>query len=139
MAPDSPESFQKIADVLTNSLKKGFQEVCPERYGAPLSLRRVDDSSDSQTVSFALEGRIELHIHVTVTHVGGNVYDIETKVEDGDVQCFTYSEPDASGSSLSIAPYLGRKIAKHLLDEVERHLGKKILCNQIDELVSSAA
>lgn len=139
MVADSPESFQKIADVLTNSLKKSFQEVCPDRYGAPLTLRRVDDASTSHTVSFTIDGPVDFHIHVTVSHVGGNVYDIATQVEDGDVHCFTYSEPHASGSSLSIAPYLGKKIATHILDEVEKHLGKQILCDQMQQEVGSTA
>jgi hypothetical protein len=29
-----------------------------------------------------------------------------------------------------MGPYLGKKIARHLLDEVERHLGKKVLRDQ---------
>jgi hypothetical protein len=73
---------------------------------------------------------------VTVVHVGGNVYDIATQVEDGDVRRFTYSEPAASGSSLSIAPYLGKKVAEHVLDEVEQRLGKKVLR---DEMTSEMA
>lgn len=128
----SPESFQQITDVLSESLKQAFDEVCPERYGGPLTLHQIDEPETEKTVSFQIEGpkTVELPIRVTVSHVGGNVYDIGTQVEEGPVRRFTYSEPDASGSSLSIAPYLGKKIACHLLDEVERHLGKKILRDQ---------
>ncbi len=129
MPTDSPESFRQIADVLSHSLQNAFEEVCPKRYGSPLSLTRLDTPDNASTVSFRIEGAdsISLHIHVTVSHVGGNVYDIATQVEDGPTQEFTYSEPDCSGSSLSIAPYLGEKIARHLLDEVEQHLGKILL------------
>jgi hypothetical protein len=52
-------------------------------------------------------------------------------VEGGDARRFTYSEPASSGSSLSIAPYLGKKIARHVLDEVEQRLGKKLLRNRM--------
>jgi hypothetical protein len=135
MQTNSPESFRQITDVLTESLKQAFNEVCPKRYGAPLILRRIDDPDTPDRVSFGLEGSdaITLQIHVTISHVGGNVYDIGTQVEEGPVRRFTYSEPDASGSSLSIAPYLGKKIAKHILDEVEQRLGKQILRAQMVE------
>jgi hypothetical protein len=133
MTTDSPDSFRRITDVLSQSLDKAFGEVCPKRYGAPLELQRTDNPSDPQTVAFRIEGprSIALKIQVTITHVGGNVFDIATQVEDGRVRRFTYSEPASSGSSLSIAPYLGKKIAKHVLDEVEKRLGKKLLRNQI--------
>jgi hypothetical protein len=133
MQTNSPDSFRQITDVLTKSLKQAFNEVCPQRYGAPLTLRRIDEPDAAQRVSFELDGAdtITLQIHVTIRHVGGNVYDIGTQVEDGPERCFTYSEPDASGSSLSIAPYLGKKIAKHILDEVEQRLGKRILRAQM--------
>src|SRR6056297_100666 len=134
MPTRSPASFQQITDVLSQSLKQAFEVMCPKRYGAPLKLNRIDDPADDQTVSFTLEGpnTRALHIEVSITHVGGNVYDIATQVEDGDVRRFTYSEPASSGSSLSIAPYLGKKIAKHLLDTVEQRLGKKVLQDQME-------
>jgi len=53
------------------------------------------------------------------------------QVEEGPVRRFTYSEPDTSGSSLSIAPYLGKKIAERILDEVEQRLGKQVLRTQM--------
>lgn len=133
MITDSPDSFRQITDVLSESLDKAFEEVCPKRYGAPLELQRSDTPSDPQSVIFRIEGppSIALEIQVTISHVGGNVYDIATQVEDGPVRRFTYSEPASSGSSLSIAPYLGKKIANHVLDEVEQRLGKKLLSNQV--------
>lgn len=134
MPTRSPASFQQVTDVLSQSLKQAFEVMCPKRYGAPLELNRIDDPADDQTVSFTLEGpyTTTLRIDVGITHVGGNVYDISTQVEDGDVRRFTYSEPASSGSSLSIAPYLGKKIAKHLLDTVEQRLGKRILQDQME-------
>jgi hypothetical protein len=125
--------LRQITEVLSRSLKQAFDEVCPERYGGPLALRRIDAPAQDPTVSFCLEApsAIALRIDVTITHVGGNVYDLTTQVEDGDVRRFTYSEPAASGSSLSIAPYLGQKIARAVLDEVEQQLGKKLLQDQM--------
>jgi hypothetical protein len=133
MPADASSSFRQITDVLSQSLKQAFEEVCPERYGAPLTLTRVSSPESDSTVSFRIEEAetVALRIHVTVSHVGGNVYDIVTQVEDGPVRRFTYSEPDQSGSSLSMAPYLGTKIARHLLNEVERRLGKFLLRDQI--------
>lgn len=137
MPANPPASLRHVTDVLSKTLKQAFDEVCPRRYGAPLTLRPIDPA-DEQTVAFALEGpgTTRLRIDVTVVHVGGNVYDIATQVEDGDVRRFTYSEPAASGSSLSIAPYLGKKVAEHVLDEVEQRLGKKVLR---DEMTSEMA
>ena len=132
---DSTGSFRQITDVLANSLQQAFDEVCPKRYGGALTLRRRDDPSDEQTVTLAIDGpdTLALEIHVTISHVGGNVYDIAIQVEDGEVQRFTYSEPASSGSSLSIAPYLGKKIARHVLNDVEQRLGKQILRSQMEE------
>jgi len=126
-------SLRQITEVLSQSLKQAFDEVCPKRYGSPLELEQIDVSSPDPTVSFDLEGpeAIALRIDIAIAHVGGNVYDITTQVEDGDVRRFTYSKPAASGSSLSIAPYLGQKIARFVLDEVEQQLGKKLLQNQM--------
>lgn len=134
MTTDSPDSFHRITDVLSQSLEQAFDEVCPERYGAPLQLQRIDDPSEPRTVTFGIKGPTEtgLKIHVTVTHVGGNVYDVAAQVEEGAARRFTYSEPAASGSSLSIAPYLGKKIATYVLDEVEQQLGKKLLRNEVE-------
>jgi hypothetical protein len=136
MPADSPESFHRIADVLSRSLEHAFEEVCPERYGASLTLHQVE-APDDQTVCFRIDGPtpITIDIRVSVFHVGGNVYDIAAQVEDEPVGRFTYSEPDTSGSSLSLAPYLGKKVARHLLDEVERCLGKAILQRQMVEEV----
>jgi hypothetical protein len=133
MSSRSPDSFRQITDVLSRSLKQAFDEVCPERYGGPLTLRRAEPPSDAPGVSFRIDGpkAIELQIQVRVSHVGGNVYDISTQVEDGSTRCFTFSEPDRSGSSLSFAPYLGKKIARHLLDEVEQRLGQEVLREQV--------
>lgn len=132
---DSTGSFRQITDVLAKSLQQAFDEVCPKRYGGALTLRRRDDPADPRTVTLGIDGpdTIALQIHVTVSHVGGNVYDIATKVEDGEIKRFTYSEPASSGSSLSIAPYLGKKIARHVLNDVEQHLGKEILRSQMEE------
>lgn len=133
MPANAPASFRQITDVLSQSLQQAFDDVCPDRYGAPLELQRLDDPADAQGVTFGIEGPapIVLQVHVTITHVGGNVYDIAVQVEEGPVRRFTYSEPAASGSSLSIAPYLGKKIARHVLDDVEQHLGKEVLRSQM--------
>jgi len=132
MPSRSPESFPEITDALFRSLKRAFDEVCPERYGGPLTLRKTDPPEDA-AVSLRIEGPadVEVQIHVRISHVGGNVYDITTQVEDGSPHCFTFSEPNCSGSSLSIAPYLGKKIACHVLDEVEQRLGQEMLAEHV--------
>lgn len=131
MDTESPASFDQITNVLSQSLKTAFEEVSPERYGGPLSLQQLN--TDDDTVSFYIEGAddIALHLHVTVSHVGGNVYDIAAQVEDRPAHQVTYSVPDSSGSSLSFAPYLGKKIARHLLNDVEQHLGRILLRRQM--------
>jgi len=133
MRSRSPHSFRHIADILYQSLKQAFEDVCPERYGAPLTIARADESPSAPTISFQIANAedLSLQLHVTVSHVGGNVYDITAQVEEGPERCFTYSEPANSGSPLSIAPYLGKKIARHLLDDVEQQLGKLLLRNQV--------
>lgn len=134
MPTASPDSFRQITDVVSESLKQAFDEVCPKRYGGGLELERIDTSENPRTVSFALQApRVPvLRIDVAVTHVGGNVYDITAHVEGGEARRFTCSEPSGSGSSLSIAPYLGKKVANHILNEVEKRLGKTMLRRKME-------
>lgn len=132
MSPDSTESLRQVTDALSQSLTDAFSEVCPERYGGPLTLTRLDDRSDPQKISFLLKGpgTIELKVFVAVSHVGGNVYDVVAQVEEESPHCFTHSAPVSAGSSPPEAPYLGKKVARHVLDDIERRLGQKVLSDQ---------
>jgi hypothetical protein len=129
MPPHNTEPFRAISSSLSQSLKQAFDTVCPERYGEPLTLERLDVLPDASRVSFRITGGIPfaLDLHITVSHVGGNVYDLATQVEDGPVRSFTYSTPAPSSSSLSLGSCFGEKIARHLLREVEQQLGKTLL------------
>ncbi len=134
MTTAPPDSCRQITDVLSQSLKQAFDEVCPKRYGARLQVQQIGGPADPETITFGIEGpnATTLQVHINGTHVGGNVYDLTVQVEGGTVRRFTYSEPAASGSSLSIAPYLGKQIVRSVLDEIEQRLGKQLLRDEVE-------
>lgn len=132
MQNDTPDSFPQIMEALSEGLATAFREVCPKRYGEPLSLRRIDSSADWPEVWFAIEapGAGSLKLRITVSHVGGNVYDITTQLEDEGTRRFTHSEPDDTNSARLLAPKLAENIANHILDQTEQRLGKRFLSSQ---------
>lgn len=127
-APD----FRQIMESLSEGLMTAFREVCPKRYGDPLSLRHVDSSADWRQAHFVIEapGAESLDLRITVGHVGGNVYDITTKLEDEPTLQFTHSEPNGTNSSPVLAPKLAENIANHILDQTEQRLGKRFLSSK---------
>lgn len=129
MTSDAPESSRQIIDALSDGLSAAFQEVCPKRYGGPLTLQRTDSSSNGREVWYAIESPNAgpLQLRMTVNHVGGNVYDITTQVEDAPPRRFTCSKPDGGSSAQMLSSRVGENIANHVLDRVEQRLGRRLL------------
>lgn len=127
----------QIADVLTANLKAVLDNLCDQRYGGPISLERVPAPTTPSTVTFRLdrEDLPPLMAHFTIGHVGGNVYDVEGRVENGPSQSFTYCLPDPDPDSLPQAPHLARKVAAFLLDALERRIGSDLLRHEVRERI----
>lgn len=120
---------RRIADVVHRSLKIAVRRQCTQRYDRDMTLRRLDRAAASELLHLQIECRdlIQLDVVVTASHVGGNVYDVGCKIEDGPSSRATYALPAGGGTALSWAPGLGQKLAHFLLDELERELGRRAL------------
>lgn len=120
-------SSHQPADVLYRSLASSIEKKCAGRHETKVNLRRLDDGSDPSTMQAELVcSLIEMPLHLHVTHVGGTVYDVSCTIEDGPSCQFSYSLPIQEGTSC-----LGDKIANFLLDELERELGRLLLCGSV--------
>jgi hypothetical protein len=126
---DAPTT--RIADILAANLETVFANLCAQRYGGPISLVRVDDATPSaSTVTFRLDRHDlpSLRSHFSVRHVGGNVYDVWGKIENGPGRSFTYCLPnDSSVATVPRAPHFAENVASFLLDAMERRLGSDLL------------
>lgn len=126
----------KIADVLADSLPSIFASLCEERYGGPIRLERVDGPEQSPS---ALIVRLDhpdlprLHAHFTVRFVGGNMYDVQSVVEDGSSRSFPYCLPESDSGNVPPAPLLTHAVATFLLDAMERRLGSDLLRGKFPE------
>jgi hypothetical protein len=103
-----------------------MKQQCARRYDEAVTLHRLDRAAASELMRLRIECRdvVRVHVSVTASHVGGNVYDITCEVEDGPSRQVTYALPAGAGTALSWAPGLGQKLGRFLLDELERHLGR---------------
>lgn len=134
----SSESCQP-ADILYRSLETAVAKECAGRHDTNVGLHRLDDS-DASTLHVELDcPLLQMLVHIHLTHVGGNVYDVCCSVEDGPSCRFSYSLPTHAGTVLSRAPCLGQKIATFLLDELEQQLGRLLLCGSVELATQEAA
>jgi hypothetical protein len=137
----APAPSPQIADALARSLAPVFVSLCTERYGGSVSLRRVERDASPSAVHFRLDHpRLPvLEASFTIHHVGGNVYDVEGRVEGGPVRSFCYCLPDPAPLLVPEAPRLARDVAAFLLDALERRLGSDLLRRavQSDERTAS--
>lgn len=124
----------QIVDVLADNLTSRIATLSSERYGGPIFLRRMETiAQGSSAVLFQLEGASlsPLEAHVTVRHVGGNMYDLVCSVDGGPSQLFTYSLPTSTPLLVPQAPHLAQKVATFLLDAIERRLGHEQIRNTL--------
>lgn len=123
-------SSVQLADVLTDSLASVFEALSTERYGGPLPLDRTvapDSSPPTVHVRFGRPDLCSLEATLTIRHVGGNVYDVEGRVEDRPPQSFAYCLPEPAPRLVPEAPRLVRDVAAFLLDALERRVGHDLL------------
>jgi hypothetical protein len=124
----------QIADILHDSLRAVFARLCTQRYGAPISLRRVKASAPpSSTARFQIDraGHLTLEAEFIVRHLGGNMYEIAGTIEEGPSRAFTYCLPDPMPLLAPKAPRLAQDVAAFLLDALERRLGSDLLRTEL--------
>lgn len=128
-SPTNSIPAHRIADVIYRSLKNALKTEYARRYAGEVTLRRLDRASARELMRLRLKCCNEdpLRVRVTASHVGGNVYDIKCGMKEGRSRRFSYSFGGESGTTLSQAPSLGRKLSTFLLNELERRLGRRRL------------
>ncbi len=128
-APPSPPAA--IAAVVIERLVPRFEALCEERYGGLLDLRPVDRTRDltTATVHFVMERppSLEMKGTLVVRHVGGNVYDIQSIVDDNPQTVVSLTHCLSEEDRPTVTSHLARKLATHLLDSTERLVGRQFL------------
>jgi hypothetical protein len=125
MGPARP-SIQ-TADVLVDRLPPALDAMSTRRYGGPISLRRVaagDAFPASVRFRLGRPGGRSLEAAFTIRHVGGNVYDIQGRVDDRPPRSFCYCLPEPAPLLVPEAPRLAGEVAAFLLDALERRVGR---------------
>lgn len=130
----STSDAHRVADVLYRSLEMVFPARCAERYGTEVTINRTRDSTSTDThlteVSVKCSDLIQMSVRFTVSHAGGNVYDVRCAVEDGPTHRFTYSLPSSAAMSFLREPGLNQELANFLFGELECRLGRRLLRGQ---------
>jgi hypothetical protein len=119
-----------VAEVLTNSLAAVVEALSTERYGEAVGLRRVAPAGSSPATVHVRLGQPDvslLEAALTIRHVGGNIYDVEGRVEGRPPQSFAYCLPEPTPRRGLEAPRLARDVAAFLLDALECRVGRDFL------------
>lgn len=77
-----PCPSSEILDLIYRGLETALREQCARRYDIPLSLHRLDSSEEepaSSGLRLERRGLIHLVARLTVSYVGGNVYDVRCR------------------------------------------------------------
>lgn len=122
----SPE----FSEVLYQSLQKELAKQCGRRYKATVTVHRQDTNSKDGSelrIQVQCEGLINMPVRLSVSHAGGNIYDVRCSVDDGASHRFSHSIPAETKSTLSYDPYLGSEIATFLREQLEKELGRRLL------------
>jgi len=128
----APASSRRIPDVIFQSLKSALTVQARRRHDADVTVARLDRTSTDPPMQLRLEcsDHVQMAVEIRLRPVGDKVYDVHCTVTEGASHRFTYSACSETGTALSRAPCLGRKLGTFLLDELERHVGRHHLRTQ---------
>ena len=134
--PSGP--VRRVSDAIVRDLTTTLTTLAHQRHGARVTVDRLDRAEVQGPIRLRLtytdrclhNEQIQMVARLHVTHVGGNMYDLECAVADGPSRRFTHSLPRRGDTSLIRVPDLGRTIGAFLLDELERQVGRHHLCRQ---------
>ncbi len=122
-------STSHVADVLYRSLKTAVARKCNNRHDIDVTVEDLEQSGADEPlrVRIACPKHGQVTAHIIIRHAGGNVYDVHCEVGEDTSRRFTYSQPHRSGTTLSRAPHLGQKLGTFLVEQLEQHLGRRLL------------
>lgn len=127
----STSSPAQLSTILYRSLESALARQCVRRYNAEIELRCLREATEENPelkVRVSCPGLTQMPVRLTVSHAGGNVYDVVCSVAEGDTHRFSYSLPERTGAPrLSSTPHLGEELATFLRGELERRLGRILL------------
>lgn len=121
---------RRIMEVLYRSLVTALVKQCAQRHDANVSVRRLKDTSDDPSemhLRLDCRGLLQMPVRLVAMSTSANIYEVRCTLEDGSSRQFSYGLSGRSGTNLSPAPQLGRKLATFLLDELEKRLGRLLL------------
>lgn len=127
--PSPPTSPPRVANVIYRSLESAVTEQCNRHHDVDVTVDRLEQTEADQPlrIRLAYPGHGQMTARIIIRHAGGNVYDVHCEVEEDASRRFTYSRPRRSGTTLSRAPDLGRKLGTFLVDKLEQHLGRRLM------------
>ena len=131
-SPSSHGSVRRVSDALCRGLKTTLPTLARRRYGAGVPVHCLGGPGTQEPARLRLacdeqppsDEQVQLEARLRVTHVGGNVYDVDCAVEGGSSRRFTYSLPRRKDMSPLCIPDLDRTIGPFLLGELEQHIGR---------------
>lgn len=127
--PTPPASPPRVANVIYRSLESAVTEQCSRHHDADVTVNRLERTAEDQPLRIRIvcPEQGQMTARIIIRHAGGNVYDVHCEVEEDASRRFTYSQPRRSGTALSRAPYLGRKLGTFLVNKLEQHLGRRLM------------
>jgi len=118
-----------IAELAYDSLQGALKDECSRRGLKEVILKKESQDVSEPHLDLQLKrpGVIALGGEIACRWVGGNVCEVECCVEDGPPRRFCACVEHSGGLAVSEVPVLGQKVARFLLDELERRLGRRVL------------
>lgn len=129
-ASSATPSQGQLSDALYQSLETALTRQCARRYNVGIVLRCPKEATEDDPelkVRVECPGLTQMPVRLTVSHAGGNVYDVTCSVEEGDSHRFSYSLPGRTEAQVSCASHVGEDLATFLRGELERRLGRMLL------------
>jgi hypothetical protein len=131
-----------VATALYRSLEAKLTRQCAREYDTGVTLQCRDEPTEEEPemhLRIACRDLVQMPVRFTVTHAGGNVYEVSCAVEDNASdeifsRRFSYSvPPPESETELVRLPGLGTKVATFFRRELEKHVGRHTLQNPMPQ------
>jgi hypothetical protein len=133
--PRPPNAARRVSGAICRGLQTVLPTLARRRHGAEVTVHCPDRAraEKSGRLRLTCSGHLprneqaRMVAQLCVTHVGGNMYDVDCAVEGGSSRRFTYCLPRCRNASSFRIPDRGRSVGAFLLDELERQVGRRRL------------
>jgi hypothetical protein len=131
----APISTEGLLKALVQTVRGALREKSMEDYNLAVEVAqservrsaRADDEERSVTnLRLVCLDRISIPVQLAVTHVGGNVYNIQCSVTDGRSEDWSYTSCSKKAQTEKTGP-IGRRVTTFLRDALDRHSGRLFL------------